>query len=222
MKNLKIRRHIELLQGYYKYLYLWKFLEHLIKHNDISPYVVDIPLVTWEKSHFVLRSTKIQKTLGDIFKNPDKKNIFWYVTEISSFRGIFGVMKEMMDTDERFDVFLRKTLKKQYFPFEQIVRFGRNVLAHALDSSISLKQTDFSKQKIYLFAQDKYRIIFSFKYANYITAWKWSEDYGLYIKLDFKKMKTWQKFFDLVDMHQVYLLSELCFNLTELFRAKVK
>jgi hypothetical protein len=42
------------------------------------------------------------------------------------------------------------------------------------------------------------------------------------IKIDFSKLKEWQKVFDIVPLHQVYLLAEFCFNLSEIFRSVMR
>jgi hypothetical protein len=42
------------------------------------------------------------------------------------------------------------------------------------------------------------------------------------IKIDFSKLKEWQKVFDVVPLHQVYLLAEFCFNLSEIFRSVMR
>jgi hypothetical protein len=72
------------------------------------------------------------------------------MVEINSFRGIFSVTREMIETEERFQIFLKKKLKDKYFAFEQVIRFIRNVLNHIETAEILLKTSDFIKQKDYL------------------------------------------------------------------------
>ncbi|NOZ44964.1 MAG: hypothetical protein GXP45_07660 [bacterium] len=81
-----INKHIALLQGYYKYLYLGDFLNQLIKHNDLSKYARDLSISTGVDTHFTLKGSTIQKQLEDIYKHADKKNFFGYITEISAFK----------------------------------------------------------------------------------------------------------------------------------------
>lgn len=69
-------QYVELLQGRYNYLYLGKFLEQVIMHNDLSPYAENIPISTTGSQRFVLNGTKIKDKLHVIYKNPGKKNIF--------------------------------------------------------------------------------------------------------------------------------------------------
>jgi len=215
---MRVEKQIVLLQWYYKYLYLGGFLNQVIKDNDLSKYAVDLPIDTGNGMVFTLKGSTIKKNLADIFKYSDKKNFFGYITEISALKWVFGVMREMIESDEDFSNFLRKKLWKQYFPFDQITRFCRNVLVHAMDPDISLIVENFEWQTKYLREQKKHKIVFSFKYADFLEVWKWSKDYGVYIEIDFNHMKTGQKFFSVVKLHDLYLLAELCFNLTEVFR----
>jgi hypothetical protein len=60
------------------------------------------------------------------------------------------------------------------------------------------------------------------KYADYFVERKWSKEYGLNIEIDFHKLKEWQKLFDIVPLHQIYLLAEFCFNLSEIFRGTMR
>lgn len=39
-------KNLELMQGYYRFLYLGKFLDELIKHNDLSKYTTDVVVPT--------------------------------------------------------------------------------------------------------------------------------------------------------------------------------
>ncbi len=223
MNKDKIQQNIELLQWFYRFLYLWKFLEKYIKQKDISSDAVDSPISTWDKKNFILKWTVVKKILEDIYSNPDKKNIFWYMVEINSFRGIFSVMREMIETEEKFQIFLKQKLKDKYFAFEQVIRFLRNVLNHIETADVKLKIEDFVKQKDYVIKWNKIpKIKFDIKYADYFIEWKWSKEYGLDIEIDFEKLKEGQKIFDIISLHQIYLLSEFCFNLSEVFRSIIR
>ncbi|MCF7835053.1 hypothetical protein K9M48_03270 [Candidatus Gracilibacteria bacterium] len=223
MQSDKIQQNIQLLQGFYRFLYLGKFLEKQIKIKDMSVDVQDCRIHTGDKKNFVLRGMVIKKILSDIYSNPDKKNIFGYMVEINSFRGIFSVMREMIETEKKFELFLKKKLKDKYFAFEQVIRFMRNVLNHIETADVKLKIDDFVKQKTFILKEKKLsKIKFDMKYADYFVERKGGKDYGLDIEIDFGKLKEGQKVFDIVDLHQVYLLAEFCFNISEVFRVKIK
>jgi len=219
---MQITKHLDLIQGYYNYLTLGKFLEQIIKDNDLSKYAVDFPIATWDNTSFNISQSRTKQLLSEIYQNSDKKNLFGYITEISAFKGLFGVVRELVDNNEPFQQFLDKTLGKQKFPFDQIIRFCRNILVHAIDSNISISQDDFYNQKSRLQNQEKHRIIFNFKYSKFIKERKGSKDYGIYIKVDFSKLQNNQSFFNIIPLHQLYLLSELCYNLAKIFRHQIK
>ena len=204
-------------------MYIGKFLEKFIKFHDISADAIDFPIRTWTKKNFVMKGTVVKKILLDIYAHPDQKNIFWYMVEMNSFRGIFSVMREIIETQPDFQLFLSKKLKDKYLAFEHIIRFFRNVLNHIETADVKIKLDDFIKQKDYL-AKGKQlsKISFAMHYADYFVEWTWSKEYGLDIEIDFYALKEGQKIFDIVPLHQVYLLAELCFNLSEVFRSTMK
>lgn len=222
MQKSQLVQNVILLQSYCKFLYLGKYLEQEIKMKDFSKNVKDSKIATGEKSYFLVKGKMIQSILETIYKNPDKKNLYGYLTEISAFRGIVSTMKELLDNEPVFVKFLETSLKKQYFAFEQIIKLIRNVLSHAITPQINFKTADFVYQKTFLLAQKKPLISLEFRYADCFKEWKGNKEYGLSIEVDFKKLKDWASLFDEISLHQLYLLSELCFNISEIFRMRYK
>ena len=86
LKKTNLASIIILLQSYYKFLYLGKYLEQEIKMKDFSQAVEDSKISTGEKSYFVIKGKMLKPILENIYKNPDKKNLFGYLIEISAFR----------------------------------------------------------------------------------------------------------------------------------------
>lgn len=208
----------QLIQAYYYYLSLGKFFEALMQSNDLSDLAFDLPITTGEKTYFKLRENLIQKLLKEIHQHPDQRNIFGYLTELSAFKGIFSVMRELIEDSHAFRSFLQEQLQDQYLPFEQLIRFLRNVLNHATSSSVSLKLDDYEKQLEYLLSPKiKNPIVdFNFSYHRYIRQWQGSKDYGIQVKIDFQALRPGMKLESVVEWHQLYLLSELCFNLAQI------
>lgn len=188
--------------------------------KDFSQAVEDSKISTGEKSYFVIKGKMLKPILENIYKNPDKKNLFGYLIEISAFRWLFSTFKELMDNEVFFEKFLKQKLTKQYVGFEQIIKFLRNVLSHSTTSHLNLKTDDFIKQKEYLKKNVDTMIDFRFLYADFFPEWKGSKEYGLRITVDFKKLKDGESLFEVISLHQLYLLSELCFNISEVFRLK--
>ena len=115
--------------------------------KDFSKTVEDSKISTWDKSYFVIKGKMVKPLLENIYKNPDKKNLFWYLVEISAFRWLFSTFKELLDNEPVFEKFLKQKLAKQYVTFEQIIKFLRNVLSHSTTSHVNLKTDGFQKQK---------------------------------------------------------------------------
>lgn len=125
-------------------------------------------------------------------------------------------MRELLDNNEVFSNYAKIKLGTQYFAFEQTIRFIRNVLSHTTTSSILIRMDDFAKQRDFLIYEKDPLIKFDFVYAEYRTEWNGSKEYGIHLELDFANFKEGESFFDIVSLHQLYMLSELCSNLCEL------
>ena len=214
---------LKLLQGYYHFLSLGKFMEQVIITNDLSELAMNLPISTGQKTSFMLKEWLIKNLLSSIHKNPTKRNVYGYLTEISSFKGIFSIMRELIENDADFRIFLKETLKDQYFPFEQSIRFIRNVLNHGTSSNLSIKLEDYEIQKDFILSPKVQRvnqlkgsavIHLKFKYSEYIKQWKGSPDYWIEFILDFKTLKPGLELEKLITWHNLYLLAELCYNLS--------
>lgn len=215
-----MNNQLQLLQSYYRFLSLGKYLEFLIQSKDFSKEVLDIAIVTGKRSHFGIKSSMIKALLKQIHEKPDQRNIFWYLVEISSFRGIFGIMRELLENDEKFKKFVVSRLYEHYFDFEQIIRLIRNILSHTTTADLIIKNDAFVKQRDFLVYAKNPVVSFKFSYANYWKEWKGNKEYGLDITIAFTNLKEGDSLFDIISLHQLYILSELCYNLCEVFRAE--
>ncbi len=216
---------LKLLQGYYHFLSLGKFMEQVMMTNDLSDLAIDLPIMTGGNSSFGLKESLIKRLLSTIYAHPQQRNVYGYLTEISAFRGIFSLMRELIENDAAFREFLKTTLKDQYFPFEQTIRFLRNVLNHTTSSGLIIKLEDYEIQKDFILSPKVQRvqklngsakISLDFLYAKYISQRKGSENYGLKIEIDFASLKSGLALEKLITWHDLYLLSELCFNLSQI------
>jgi len=111
------------------------------------------------------------------------------LVEISSFRGIFGIMRELLENNEKFKKFVESKLLEQYFSFEQIVRLVRNILSHTTTADICIKKDDFVKQRDFLTYEKNPKIEFDFLYSKNRKEWSGKQDYGIKINIDFAKIK---------------------------------
>lgn len=221
---------LKLIQGYYHFLALGKFMEGVILTNDLTSLAIDYPVKTGATSSFTLKNSLLSSLLSSIHKHPDQRNIYGYLTEISAFKGIFSTMRELIENNAAFRLFLQEHLKDQYFSFEQTIRFIRNVLNHTTTWNLEIKLEDYDIQKEYILSPKVQRtqslkgsanIIFDFTYAQYIEQRKWNAEYGIKISVDFKKLKPWITLEKLISWHNLYLLAELCFNIAQIAQFKI-
>jgi len=190
----------------------------MIREKDFSSMTKDTKVQTGDTSSFLLKKEKIQYLLKVFHEQGENKNLFGYMVEINGLRWLFSTMKELLDNDNHFNTFIKKTLWSQFFPFEQIIIFVRNVLTHTQEINPILDRENIVRQKSYLLDKNITSIWMNFRYADYIDAWTWSKEYGVSFSINFKNIKQWQKLFDVVSLHTLYLLAELCFNLCEVYK----
>ena len=216
---------LRLIQGYYHFLMLGKFMEQLMLTNDLSDLAMDYPLRTGKNTSFMLKERMLKRLFTSFYGHQEQRNVYGYLTEISAFRGIFSVMREMIENDPNFREYLKDLLKDQYFPFEQLIRFLRNVLNHTTTSSLKLKLEDYEVQRDFILSpkvqrvqklNGSARITLDFHYSEYVAQRKGSPEYWIQLFIDFKKLKPDLQLEKLVSRHQLYLLSELCFNIAQL------
>ena len=216
---------LRLIQGYYHFLMLGKFMEQLMLTNDLSDLAMDYPLRTGKNTSFMLKERMLKRLFTSFYGHQEQRNVYGYLTEISAFRGIFSVMREMIENDANFREYLKDLLKDQYFPFEQLIRFLRNVLNHTTTSSLKLKLEDYEVQRDFILSpkvqrvqklNGSARITLDFHYSKYVAQRKGSPEYWIQLSIDFKKLKPDLQLEKLMSWHQLYLLSELCFNIAQL------
>ncbi len=221
MSTKNVTQSIQLIQWYYHFLLLGKFLEVVMQHNDLSSYAQKISISTGLQSNFTLNEKKIKSLLGSIYKHADKKNFYGYLVEISAFKGMYSVMRELIEESPAFTAFLERILKDQYFMFDQLMRLLRNILTHSSSSQVII-QKEFTDKQVEFLRSKKYKVIeFDFLYSRFVSQWKWAADYGFSLRVDLNRLDDGVSLFDVVSVHHLYLLAELCYNLVEIFKKTV-
>lgn len=213
-----LRENIILIQSYYKFLLLGKYLEDTLKRKDFSEDIKKVRIKTWANSNFDINTKYVKNILHEIHANPEQKNVFGYLVEMSAIKWILSTTRETMENNESFLEFVSERLQKEFFDFDQILRLTRNILSHSTTANANIKNEDFEKQKSFLEFKKKTKLNFEMKYSTYFTERKWNPDYQIKIELDIEKLKEWKSIFEYISMHQLYLLCEFCFNLSEIFR----
>jgi hypothetical protein len=225
-----MQQYIELLQGYYKFLSLGKFFEVQAQTHLLS-FPHQLPLATGDHTKFSINTELTSSLLTEIHNHPHSKNVFGYLVEISAFRGIFSVMREMIENLPRFRDTLKMIFADQYLPFEQTIRFLRNVLSHSSTPSLLIQQEDFQKQKEFLLAHKDIKgntkpivkkISLHFVYSAHLPEREGSPEYVCEATINFSTLKAGTSLRKVVSLHQMYMLSELCYNITKVVAQRVK
>lgn len=216
-----MQSYLELLQGYYKFLSLGKFFEYYSKQQPLSS-PPEIPIVTGDHTKFAINTTLVSGLLAEIHKHPTEKNVYGYIVEISAFRWIFSIMREMIEKDSILRSQLQLIFQDQYLPFEQTIRFLRNVLSHTSTTFLYIQQEDYQKQKEFLLMKSIKSIHLDFRYSDYLPEWKGSKDYSCQVSIDFSKLRPATSLRKIVSVHQMYVLAELCYNITKVLYQRTK
>ena len=111
---------------------------------------------------------------------------------------------------------LQEIFGQQYFAFEQIIRFLRNVLSHSITPSILIQLADFDKQKDFLSSQEIKKLNLHFVYAQHLKEREGSKEYTCDVTLDLFKLQPLTPLDKVISLHQRYVLAELCFNVTKI------
>jgi hypothetical protein len=225
-----MQQYIELLQGYYKFLSLGKFFEAQAQTHLLS-LSHQLSIATGECSKFSINAELTSSLLAEIYHHPHSKNVFGYLTEISAFRGIFSVMREMIEKVPLFRNALKTIFGEQYLAFEQTIRFLRNVLTHSSTPSLLIQAEDFQKQKIFLASKKNSqgqkkaavkKVSLHFVYKEHVPEREGSPDYICEAEIDFSSLKEGISLWKIISLHQMYLLSELCYNISKVINARIK
>ncbi|MDR0369566.1 MAG: hypothetical protein LBH96_03490 [Candidatus Peribacteria bacterium] len=160
--------------------------------------------------------------MTEIHMHPTEKNVYGYIVEISAFRGIFSIMREMIEKDAMLRSHLQIIFQDQYLPFEQTIRFLRNVLSHTSTTFLYIQPQDYQKQKEFLLAKSIKKVYLHFRYSEHLPEWKGSKDYSCQVSIDFSKLRPNTSLRKIVSVHQMYLLAELCYNITKVLYQRTK
>ncbi|GHV22877.1 hypothetical protein FACS189428_5570 [Clostridia bacterium] len=140
-------------------------------------------------------------------------------------------MREMIENIPSFRNALQAIFGKEYFPFEQTIRFLRNVLSHSSTTSLLIQLEDFQKQKDFLLSEKDSKgrikpitkkIKLHFLYRDHLPEREGSPDYACEIEIDFITLKPQTSLRKIVSLHQMYMLSELCYNISKVITARTK
>lgn len=212
-------------QNFY-FLHVGEFLAQLIKKSDFSDKVEDILLKRDNLPSYKLKSKFTLEVLKDALNKPTKEiALFEYFIEFNAIRGICMATVEALRIEGSFKDFMFDVLGKERFEeIYDILSFIRNVLSHNIHAEIKLsfKDYDGTKRRIFRMRRDP-KIQFNFNYATDLPTIVPPDDfYGFSCYVDFEKMNEETLFLDVLNIWELFMLCELCFNLVHTYRLQTK
>jgi len=150
----------------------------------------------------------------------DELSLFEYFVEFNAFRGICMAMVEALRLDGDFKSYIEEKFTNQYENFYDILSFVRNVLSHNTHAEIRLNEKDFAGtlKRIRRMRREE-KINLNFKYSQSLPEISPpNSKYGVNISIDFLSLKIGDEFLKIVNLWDLFMLSELCFNLVLSFR----
>lgn len=235
-----MKETIALLQGYYSYFLLGLYTDILMKEwkiplsSELSPDTIPsnkktitpgkepqpqtIILKTGERTAIKLNTTRIDKLLEQIKKQPEGRNVYGYLSFISSIKGVFGVFLDMHARYPARRTFLQKTLGKEYTSYIQIVRFCRNLLTHQQSADMTMSKQDKESALFRLTETGKRIVSLSFSYKDIFWAErKWLPTYGFHASINTATLHAKKTLFSIIDQHTLFMLAESVYNISDYY-----
>ena len=207
-------------QNFY-FLNMGEFLGMLSKTEDLT-----------DRSMFVVKKFDKQNAYYfnadityELLKNAraykkDELSLFEYFVEFSAFRGICMAMVEALRLKNGFKEYIEERFGEQYENFYDILSFVRNVLSHNTHAEIRLNEKDFAGtlKRIRRMRREE-NIKLNFQYSKSLPEISPpNSKYGVNISIDFLSLRVGDEFLKIVKLWDLFMLSELCFNLVISFR----
>jgi len=221
-KDILLEDTLLLVEQNFYFLNMGEFLGMLSKTEDLA-----------DRSMFVVKKFDEQNAYYfnadityELLKNAreykkDELSMFEYFVELNAFRGICMAMVEALRLDNDFKKYIEEKFANQYENFYDILSFIRNVLSHNTHAEIRLNEKDFAGtlKRIRRMRRDE-NVSLNFKYSESLPEISPpNSKYGVNISMNFLSLKIGDEFLKIVTLWDLFMLSELCFNLVLSFRA---
>jgi len=212
-----------LIEQNFYFLHAGEFFALWSRREDLSSAVPNRLIKVFEGGFpYTFDGRLIQTVLTHEYATPDDQaSLLEYFIEFNAFRGIMMGMIEAVQDGSPFGRYWNQRLgKKRFENLIDIVAFIRNVLSHNTHAEIRLNEKDYSgrRKRIERMGRDL-RVRFSLQYYNTLPEINVpSTTYGIDLQVDFGSLKPQTPFLSVVSMGDLMLLSELCFNLSLIYR----
>lgn len=210
---------IALLQWYYSYFLISLYTDVLLKEGTFPAPKQEITLKTSEQTGIKLNTKRIRSLVEQIKQHPQDKNVFGYLSYISSIKGLFGVFLDMHTRNHAWRKYIQKMLGNKYDAYIQTIRLCRNLLTHQQTVEVSISRLDLERAKDKLLQTWKRIISFSFHYKEIFgDAWNGSPAYWFHISINTATLHQKRTLFDILDEHTLFMIAESIYNLSDHYK----
>lgn len=220
--NVLLEDALLLVEQNFFFLHVGEYFSALSKHEDLSQKPLQVQRKLDDGQMYEFHGGIIHEVLKDAsLRQSDEITLFEYFTEFNAFRGICMAMLEALRLEESaFRNFIQIRFVDDYENLVDILSFVRNVLSHNIHAQIRLNAKDYdgTLKRIRRMSRDP-NITFHFNYARDLPEIGFpNEEYGFTCKIDFSKLQEGMPFLDIISHWELFMLSELCFNLVMSYR----
>ncbi len=208
-------------QNFY-FLNMGEFLGKIAKTENLSERSLFVVKKCSEDQAYYFNAEIIYELLENAreYRN-EEMSFFEYFVEFNAFRGICMAMVESLRLESPFQDYIKEKMQEQYENFFDILSFVRNVLSHNTHAEIRLNNKDFDGTlKRIRRMRRKEKVTLEFRYSQTLPEISPpNSQYGLDICIDFLSLKKGDAFLDILSLWDLFMISELCFNLVISYRA---
>jgi len=207
-------------QNFY-FLNMGEFLGMLSKTEDLTDRSMFVVKKFDEENAYYFNADITYELLKNAREyEKDELSLFEYFVEFNAFRGICMAMVEALRLDGDFKKYIEEKFTNQYENFYDILSFVRNILSHNTHAETRLNEKDFAGtlKRIRRMRRDE-NVSLNFKYSQSLPEISPpNSKYGVNISINFLSLKIGDEFLKIVSLWDLFMLSELCFNLVLSFR----
>lgn len=221
-KEILIDDALLLVEQNFYFLHVGKFFDKLSKKEKLYKKKLHVKKVVNEIQVYHFNAIMIDEILKDAYgKKEEDITLFEYFVEFNAYRGICMAMVEALRLESSFKDFMLKKLGDRYEDFIDILSFVRNVLSHNIHAQIRLSEKDYEGTlKRIRRLQRNPQVEVRFVYAKDLPEiGSPALDYGFTCNIDFESLQEGMEFLNILDMWDLLMLSELCFNLVLAYKS---
>lgn len=204
---------------YFESLHVGKFLTTYMKNTNLSVDARSTQLnFHGDTNTYFLNGSLIRESLLSAFTNPHLPTGLGYFIEWNAFRGISASFYEgMKDKSGVFATKLKNALGDKYLSFSALVEFVRHTLSHNIDDEIRVMTKDFAplRERFKKANASSGILDLQFEYCSFDIFKDFRPGYGFKVSFDFDSINDGDRFISVVSEYSLFMLSELCFNLTQ-------